>query len=175
MSGFCPGRAEGTSLVDNSVRRPKITVSAGGQELLAQTRAPVLAETARGLPGLGRHLAGVAVAHIPACRSGIGWLADITRACASFQEPGHEGYRVPGPAAGMWPPNPGMAWPDHWRCHAAATGAPKGRVPGRPPPLRLAKMCTVPAGDERQFPAVRTRRLPAASPGRFTSSLVAAS
>jgi hypothetical protein len=54
--GSCPRRAEGTFQVNNTARRPKITVSADGKGLVSQAGGLLLAEALR-VTGLGRGLA----------------------------------------------------------------------------------------------------------------------
>ena len=55
--GSCPRQAEGTYPVQNTARRPKITVSAAGKGLVSQAGTLLLAEAAR-VTGLGEGLAG---------------------------------------------------------------------------------------------------------------------
>jgi hypothetical protein len=55
--GSCPRQAEGTYPVQNTARRPKITVSADGKGLVSQAGTLLLAEAAR-VTGLGEGLAG---------------------------------------------------------------------------------------------------------------------
>jgi len=53
--GSCPHQTEGTFQVNNTARRPKITVSADGRGLVSQAGALLLAEAAR-VTGLGEAL-----------------------------------------------------------------------------------------------------------------------
>jgi hypothetical protein len=53
--GSCPHQTEGTFHVNNTARRPKITVSADGRGLVSQAGALLLAEAAR-VTGLGQAL-----------------------------------------------------------------------------------------------------------------------